>query len=40
MRKAAARTVEALDTAVAGALQTFNPEECANFFAHAGCNFN
>ncbi len=36
VRKAAARTVEALDEAVATALLTFNPSECANFFAHAG----
>jgi hypothetical protein len=36
VRKAAARTVEALEAAVAAALKTFQPEECANFFAHAG----
>lgn len=36
VRKAAARTVEALETAVANALQTFEPSECANFIAHAG----
>ena len=36
MRKAAARTVEALDAAVAAALNTFRPHECENFFAHAG----
>lgn len=36
VRKAAARTVEALETAVANALQTFEPGECANFIAHAG----
>ena len=36
LRKAAARTVEALEVAVATALQTFEPQECANFFAHAG----
>jgi transposase len=35
-RKAAARTIEALEAAAAEALQTFNPTECANFFAHAG----
>jgi transposase len=40
VRKAAARTVEALDTNVASALRTFKPEECANFFAHAGYNFD
>jgi transposase len=36
VRKAAARTVEALEAAVASALQTFDPTECSNFFAHAG----
>lgn len=36
VRKAAARTIEALETAAAGALQTFKPVECANFFAQAG----
>jgi len=36
VRKAAARTVEALEIAVATALTTFEPGECANFFAHAG----
>jgi transposase len=36
VRKAAARTVEALEAAVATALRTFKPSECANFFAHAG----
>lgn len=36
VRKAAARTIEALETAAADALLTFRPIECANFFAHAG----
>lgn len=36
VRKASARTVEALEAAVASALKTFQPEHCANFFAHAG----
>lgn len=36
VRKAAARTFEALETAAADALRQFNPSECANFFAHAG----
>lgn len=36
VRKAAARTVEALEAAVATALRAFEPAECANFFAHAG----
>ena len=40
IRKAAARTVEALETAAADALQTFEPHHCANFFAHAGYGFN
>jgi transposase len=40
VRKAAARTIAALETAAAGALQTFKPAECANFFAHAGYGFN
>jgi transposase len=36
VRKAAARTVEALETAVATALRTFQPTECKNFFVNAG----
>jgi transposase len=36
LRKAAARTRDDLWDAVAGALRTVTPEECANFFAHAG----
>jgi transposase len=36
VRKASARTVEALEEAVASALKTFQPEHCTNFFAHAG----
>ena len=36
VRKAAARTIEALEAAAANALLTFRPTECANFFAHAG----
>jgi transposase len=36
VRKAAARTLEALETAAANALLTFRPAECVNFFAHAG----
>ena len=36
VRKAAARTLDALDAAVATALRTFNQTECENFFAHAG----
>lgn len=36
VRKAAARTFEALEIAAADALKQFRPDECANFFAHAG----
>lgn len=36
IRKAAARTVQALEKAVASALSTFEPSQCANFFVHAG----
>ena len=36
VRKAAARTIDALEIAAARALQTFKPTECVNFFAHGG----
>jgi transposase len=36
VRKAEARTIEALEAAAASALLAFKPTECANFFAHAG----
>jgi len=36
VRKAAARTFAALEAAAANALQSFKPDECENFFAHAG----
>ena len=36
LRKAAARTVEALWTAIGTAVATFTPQECANYFAAAG----
>src|SRR5215813_14306860 len=36
LRKAAARTVEALWTAVATLLTAFSTDECANYFANAG----
>jgi transposase len=36
VRKSAARTLDALDQAAANALPKFKPEQCANFFAHAG----
>jgi len=40
VRKAAARTFETLETAAANALLRFDPEHCANFFAHAGYGSN
>jgi transposase len=36
IRKAAARTVEAICAAVSQILGTFTPEECANYFKNAG----
>lgn len=36
LRKAAARTVEALETPIAYALKAFTPDECANYFANSG----
>ena len=36
VRKSAARTLDALERAAANALRQFKPDECANFFAHAG----
>jgi transposase len=36
LRKAAARTVETLETAIADASQAFTPNECANYFSAAG----
>jgi len=36
LRKAAARTVDALIDAIATALNTLKPSECANFLAHSG----
>jgi transposase len=36
LKKAAARTVEDLWTAIAQALPQFTPDECANYFAAAG----
>lgn len=38
-RKAAARTIEALEVAAAKALNAFQPVHCQNFFAHAGYGF-
>jgi transposase len=36
LRKAAARDVEALSAAIGPLLQTFTPQECANYFENAG----
>jgi transposase len=36
LRKAAARTVQALEEAIADAFQAFTPDECANYFLAAG----
>jgi transposase len=36
LRKAAARTIEDLWTAIAHALATFTPQECSNYFAACG----
>jgi transposase len=40
VRKAKARTLDALETAAAHALTKFKTGECANFFAHAGYGSN
>jgi hypothetical protein len=36
LRKAAARTIDALWDAIAHAIRDFSSDECANFLAHAG----
>lgn len=36
LRKAAARTVETLEVAIAAALDAFSPTECSNFFTNSG----
>ena len=36
LRKAAARTVEAVCAAIGQLLRAFTPQECANYFANAG----
>ena len=36
LRKAAARTVDALEAAIATALDAFTPDECANYFTNSG----
>lgn len=40
LRKAAARTITDLWDAIAQAIETFNPEECQNYFAAAGYNLD
>lgn len=40
LRKAAARTVEALETAITAALEAFTPDECANYFENSGYDPN
>jgi transposase len=36
LRKAAARTIDALETAIADASRAFTPNECTNYFDAAG----
>lgn len=36
LRKAAARTLDALEAAIASALDAFLPNECANYFTNSG----
>lgn len=36
LRKAAARTVDALEAAIAMALDAFSPDECSNYFTNSG----
>ena len=36
LRKAAARSVEALCAVIGALLPSFSPTECANYFAHSG----
>jgi len=36
LRKAAARTLGALETAIAEALNAFTPRECTNYFSNSG----
>jgi transposase len=40
LRKAAARTFDALIRAIASALETFTPHECANYLANSGYDAN
>ena len=36
LRKASARTVDALEAAIAAAIDAFTPKECANYFTNSG----
>ena len=36
LRKASARTVEALEAVIAFSLEAFSPDECANYFTNSG----
>jgi len=36
LRKANARTVDAICTAIGEILRTFTPQECANYFRNSG----
>ena len=36
LRKAAARTIDTLEAAIATALDAFTPSECANYFTNSG----
>ena len=36
LRKASARSVDGLESAIALALEAFSPEECSHYFGHAG----
>jgi hypothetical protein len=40
VRKAAAKTIEALEPAAADALMSFNTIDGENFFTDAGCGFD
>lgn len=40
LRKAAARTIPDLWAAVAQLIETFQPDECTRYFAHAGYNLD
>ena len=40
LRKAAARTISTLWAAIGVLLESFEPDECANYFRHAGYSSN